>query len=640
MKQDFPIIKDSGGFVSEWKTIVDHPHVTSLSAAIDNHMTEVRALSGGVTIQIGEGVVLNDNSTITPIQMKPSDASILTMANTYYYNYMGFTYDPTHDIFIIAHADSAALLYKNSVASLIGDDWAYGNIFEISPFVIGGGYNIAAGCVYDTDNDVLVNFITEYATQNTINAYIGTVSMSGATVDTVNIEYSTVSTTASSSADTSAFVTEFAHCNIVHQKIVYSSYSGAANNWVMMGTVTATGAPSAHYFTVDDELKITGERGRMDYDSEHDQYILVCATNTYIISISGDSLVLDDTIPNLLTLNIGLLDCSVCVGSEVGKVIYTDTNWHVGTLTQGSMTWDFYQDNPSTNDQISMAYNPIYNNFVQIWQGYDGATKVYEQTISIWQDYDIHAEPFEVLVSNDGTSFTRSQWNGVHERIIQLMELSNYQSNVALVWYKNSGWNLTSNNFHGFNSDDITGDDIVDNGNFSNPSINWGNFGCAPTWDSGNGGRLKCTNEAWASTEGGAFYNGHGSQPPGKYVIEFDLDLGTVSSIHVNPFSSDLYVDGLVGGHHRLEFNIESTWDWIFIGADQTTEGLYFYLDNYSVKPVVAQRIGRTGYMDRNQSGLTINTNYYIDRFGRLSTDTSQQYAGKAVSDTEIIIKG
>jgi len=54
--------------------------------------------------------------------------------------------------------------------------------------------------------------------------------------------------------------------------------------------------------------------------------------------------------------------------------------------------------------------------------------------------------------------------------------------------------------------------------------------------------------------------------------------------------------------------------------------------------------VGRFLFMDSNQSGLVINTHYYVDdgdgSLVTYSLSGTLPYVGKAISDTEIIIKG
>jgi hypothetical protein len=51
-------------------------------------------------------------------------------------------------------------------------------------------------------------------------------------------------------------------------------------------------------------------------------------------------------------------------------------------------------------------------------------------------------------------------------------------------------------------------------------------------------------------------------------------------------------------------------------------------------------RFGVFGYLDDGQTGLTPNTDYFINGYGQLTTDWNDVFVGHAYSDTDLVIKG
>lgn len=520
-KVDFSLIRDNNQ-TAEFKTIADHPIITALSGAINDHLTTIKTANGDVTE--GDWVVLNGDGTVSSVAVGPSSVTTKqTFTDADIKNTIKVTetisvvYDEINDVYIFTFSgDITSSDYDvyTVVGTLSGDTFTFGPLFTTGMTVTEG-----LTSVYDPITGTVVVMSSRSPIDSTFEQ---TAVLTVTTTDPPSAATVEIGPISDNSAGVAIRYFDKPHFNELHNKIVLTAYN--LDGYILMGSVLS-GAPSATSFQWDDTLYLSDAYPpRMSYDETNDQYTaLITYSGTpmsYVVSISGDTLILDNSIPFPKSTSTREFHSDILVIPNTNKVISVigvpNYGSVLGTVSKGNIIWGDFKSEANVGIQHKLIY-----------------------------DYE-------------------------ERKIIDFIKYSFYDIRVRTAM-------------------------IEDN----STEIYWSPI------------------ETIASD--------------GVYLRPFDF--------LYSPIRGDTLV--MYGRGSGLT-PIDGTCFWYETGQSNVTPSNFFGIAKETVTTGQSVKIGRFCNLVDNQIGLTINTNYYMNQYGGLTTNTSndEPYVGKSISDTEIIIKG
>jgi hypothetical protein len=741
-KIDKSLIKETD-YITDWDNFTDHPTITTLSGSIDNHLTEVKTISGYFTdISVGDCCVLNNNETIQAVGVLPDSYGSFNSwwDRTDNRIHEVFIPHPTRDktwIVLANHGSTTRATLKASyfIIEENEDTWNYTTSTNLP--VLGGSY--ATGGVqggYDPDLDCYFAYVgSQWPDDRGVYnvTYTFTVEFTGAGIDTALWTWSDP-LTAGQPTIGAPNVGRPALWDETNSCFLYQY-----NDTIATGILSGTGAPSATIF-IEKNTITTDNVTVMDYDSNHDQYIATDELDHMTISISGDS------IP-YVTDSVALgFDPWVALTNEYKFVRFIpkyntwcglsfenstqDAEFQIGRVTDGGITLEHTEaiSLPDKLIPIDCFYNPVIDKLFIVARQEGGVSfhPLYTKTVDVdWSDltnlyftntliYNTYASQIfvafwddsrnkiklftdddQVYIEQGNTVLRSNNFAGIYQGLTLSAE-----ERTPEIWVK-SDTTDGSTTFIDSGTEGLTlqGDGAVDHSTdqvdvgFGSSAIHVADQSSAIHVQSTGTTSLlsnysgdwtyemkiypthaSATNDTYGGFNGWIYFrytsgvyrvtvftNEGGQQ---QLLPSTNPTLNAWNHIAVERVDDTVYyyVNGVIQpstldvGTNTLQtaastFYIGGVATYGFVGRigyydDVKLSMISKYKGQSFVPPTqysnyfMENRIGRHGYMDANQSGLTINTNYYIDEWGALTTTSTDILVGKAVSDTELIIKG